>query len=112
MDMPRNDVRPVDLEMFATPKHLAHASEQASHVLGRLIAQRLPLRRVALAPDSTISLFRNDGVLLALYPNDGALGQQFPAASLVKLITRPNRGGATGKSVITGQDRIVAAHSV
>src|SRR5260370_5819100 len=29
MDMPRNDVRPVDLEMFATPKHLAHASEQA-----------------------------------------------------------------------------------
>src|SRR5260221_12871195 len=29
MDMPHNDVRPVDLEMFATPKHLAHASEQA-----------------------------------------------------------------------------------
>ena len=29
MDMPRNDVRPVELEMFATPKHLEHASEQA-----------------------------------------------------------------------------------
>ena len=29
MDMPRNEVRPVDLEMFATPKHLEHASEQA-----------------------------------------------------------------------------------
>src|SRR6185312_8014166 len=29
MDMPRNDVRPVDLELFATPKHLEHASEQA-----------------------------------------------------------------------------------
>ena len=29
MDMPRNEVRPVDLEMFATPKHLEHATEQA-----------------------------------------------------------------------------------
>src|SRR5438270_12002115 len=29
MDMPRNDVRPVELEIFATPKHLEHASEQA-----------------------------------------------------------------------------------
>ena len=29
MDMPRNDVRPVELEMFSTPKHLEHASEQA-----------------------------------------------------------------------------------
>src|SRR4029079_8348195 len=27
MDMPRNDVRPVDLEMYSTPKHLEHASE-------------------------------------------------------------------------------------
>ena len=29
MDMPRNDVRPVELEIFSTPKHLEHASEQA-----------------------------------------------------------------------------------
>src|SRR3982751_6521243 len=29
MDMPRNDVRPVELEMYSTPKHLEHASEQA-----------------------------------------------------------------------------------
>src|SRR5688500_1515884 len=29
MDMPRSDVRPVELEMFSTPKHLEHASEQA-----------------------------------------------------------------------------------
>ena len=29
MDMPRNDVRPVELDMFSTPKHLEHASEQA-----------------------------------------------------------------------------------
>ena len=29
MDMPRNDVRPVDLEMYATPKHLEHAAQQA-----------------------------------------------------------------------------------
>jgi len=29
MDMPRNDVRPVDLDIFSTPKHLEHASEQA-----------------------------------------------------------------------------------
>ena len=29
MDMPRNDVRPVELDIFATPKHLEHASEQA-----------------------------------------------------------------------------------
>jgi hypothetical protein len=29
MDMPRNDVRPVDLDTYSTPKHLEHASEQA-----------------------------------------------------------------------------------
>jgi uncharacterized protein len=29
MDMPRNDVRPVELDVFSTPKHLEHASEQA-----------------------------------------------------------------------------------
>src|SRR3981081_3843784 len=29
MDMPRNDVRPVELEIFATPKPLEHASRQA-----------------------------------------------------------------------------------
>src|SRR4029078_12003175 len=29
MDMPLNGVRPVELEVFSTPKHLEHASEQA-----------------------------------------------------------------------------------
>src|SRR5260221_14753390 len=29
MDMPRSDVRPVDLDIYSTPKHLEHASEQA-----------------------------------------------------------------------------------
>ena len=29
MDMPRNDVRPVELDVFSTPKHLEHASAQA-----------------------------------------------------------------------------------
>src|SRR4029079_959289 len=29
MDMPRNDAPPVELEIFSTPKHLEHASEQA-----------------------------------------------------------------------------------
>src|SRR4029079_13291494 len=29
MDMPRNDVRPVELDLFSTPKHLEHAAEQA-----------------------------------------------------------------------------------
>src|SRR4029079_7199878 len=29
MDMPRNDVRPVELDIFSTPKHLEHAAEQA-----------------------------------------------------------------------------------
>src|SRR5690348_7335822 len=29
MDMPINGVRPVELEIFSTPKHLEHASEQA-----------------------------------------------------------------------------------
>src|SRR4029078_11163192 len=29
MDMPPNGVRPVELEIFSTPKHLEHASEQA-----------------------------------------------------------------------------------
>ena len=29
MDMPINGVRPVELEIFSTPKHLEHASDQA-----------------------------------------------------------------------------------
>jgi uncharacterized protein len=29
MDMPRNEVRPVEFDKFSTPKHLEHASEQA-----------------------------------------------------------------------------------
>jgi uncharacterized protein len=29
MDMPRNDVRPVDMDVYSQPKHLEHASEQA-----------------------------------------------------------------------------------
>ena len=29
MDMPRSEVRPVELDVFSTPKHLEHASEQA-----------------------------------------------------------------------------------
>ncbi len=29
MDMPRSEVRPVDLDIYSTPKHLEHATEQA-----------------------------------------------------------------------------------
>jgi uncharacterized protein len=29
MDMPRNEVRPVELDIYSQPKHLEHAAEQA-----------------------------------------------------------------------------------
>ena len=68
--------------------------------------------RVALTPDSAISLFRNDGVLLARYPNDGTIGQRFPSAAPVKLIATANHGVVMDQGVTTAEKRIVAAHVV
>src|SRR6185295_824985 len=68
--------------------------------------------RVALTPDSTISMFRHDGVLLARYPNDGAIGQRFPYATPANSIAAANHGVVTDESATTAQGRIVAAHGV
>ena len=69
--------------------------------------------RVALAPDSTISLYRYDGVLLARYPRVAdVIGRRFPAATAVKLMAIADHGVATTKSARTGQERLIAAYGV
>jgi signal transduction histidine kinase/FixJ family two-component response regulator len=99
--------------------HLARKITGAGGEFRGLISGALELKyfeeffsRVALAPDSTISLFRHDGVLLARYPNDGTIGQRFSAAIPVKSVAAANHGAVTGENVITGQERIVATHGV
>ena len=68
--------------------------------------------RVALAPDSTIALFRNDGVLLARYPTMARHRTTFSIRDRGQIHghRRPRR--RHDQSVTTAQERIVAAHGV
>ena len=69
--------------------------------------------RVAPSPDSTISLFRYDGVLLARHPGiAGTVGKRFPTAPAVKMMALADHGVVTGESVVPGEERVVAAQSV
>ena len=69
---------------------------------------------IALDPDSSISLFRRDGTLLARYPRvDSLIGRSFgPSALFVSLLKHSDDGAGRQKGVIDGEDRLIAAHAV
>ena len=69
---------------------------------------------IALEPESSISLFHRDGELLARYPRvDTLIGRSYAANALFpKLLEHSDHGSARQKSVIDGEDRLIAAHRV
>ena len=63
--------------------------------------------------DSSFALFRNDGALLARFPqNDAELGRRFPTAVALKLTANADHGVGMSAGVIDGVVRMVAARRV
>ena len=64
-------------------------------------------------PDSSFALFRNDGALLARFPqNDIDIGRRFPTAVALKLTANSEYGVGMSSGVIDGTIRMVAARRV
>jgi diguanylate cyclase (GGDEF)-like protein len=85
-------------------------------VLGAIELQSIEqyFARVALGPDSSISLIHRDGVLMARYPHvESVVGRTIPGGLAVKMVSNSDSGvgrhvGAVGKA----EDRLIAAHRV
>ncbi len=70
-------------------------------------------REISSDPDSSLALFRDDGVLLARFPENGSdLGRKFANAISIKLVAKADHGVAMTEGVIDGSMRMVAAHRV
>jgi diguanylate cyclase (GGDEF)-like protein/PAS domain S-box-containing protein len=70
-------------------------------------------RDISPNPNSSFALFRDDGMLLARYPDtDSDIGRLFPNALALKLVTTSDHGVGTVEGVIDGSVRLVAAHQV
>ncbi len=68
---------------------------------------------IATGPNSSIALFRRDGILLARYPHqDAAVGRSFPKSVFMRLLAKSNHGAETDIGVIDGQDRLISARSL
>jgi diguanylate cyclase (GGDEF)-like protein/PAS domain S-box-containing protein len=68
---------------------------------------------IALGPDSAISLFRRDGVLLARYPQRDALGTSYAKGPLfTKVLSHSNQGVVRLTSIVDGKERLIAGHSL
>src|SRR6478672_1723135 len=64
-------------------------------------------------PDSSFALFRNDGALLARFPqNDVDIGRRFPTAIALQLTANSDHGVGMSMGVIDGTIRLVAARRV
>jgi diguanylate cyclase (GGDEF)-like protein/PAS domain S-box-containing protein len=69
--------------------------------------------RIVLGEDSAIALFRRDGVLLARYPRRDPPGSSYAAGDLFKtVLSHANRGTVRLTSIVDGQERLVAGHSI
>jgi diguanylate cyclase (GGDEF)-like protein/PAS domain S-box-containing protein len=67
-------------------------------------------KTIAGGPNSTIALFRRDGILLARYPHqDGTVGQSFPNSAFMRLLASSDHGTERDIGVIDGQDRLISA---
>jgi diguanylate cyclase (GGDEF)-like protein len=85
-------------------------------VLGAIELQSVEqyFARVALGPDSSISLIHRDGELMARYPHvESLIGRPIPGGLAVKLLSNSELGvgrhiGAVGNA----EDRLIAAHRI
>ena len=70
-------------------------------------------REISTDPDSSLALFRDDGVLLARFPENGSdIGRKFANAIAIKLVANADHGVGMTEGVIDGSARMVAAHRV
>ena len=85
-------------------------------VLGAIELQSIEqyFARVALGPDSAISLIHRDGELMARYPHvESLIGRPIPGGLAVKLVSNSDRGvGRRIGAVGNAEDRLIAAHRV
>jgi diguanylate cyclase (GGDEF)-like protein/PAS domain S-box-containing protein len=70
-------------------------------------------REISTDPDSSLALFRDDGVLLARFPENGSdIGRKFANAIAIKMVANADHGVGMTEGVIDGSARMVAAHRV
>ena len=70
-------------------------------------------RTIASGPNSSIALFRRDGILLARYPHqDAAVGRSFPNSIFIRLLAKSDHGAQRDIGVIDGQERLISARSL
>ncbi len=68
---------------------------------------------IALRPDGAISLFRRDGLLLARYPQRDLPGTSYAQGALFKtVLTHANQGVVRLSSIVDGEERLIAGHSL
>ncbi|HVR57138.1 MAG TPA: PAS-domain containing protein, partial [Pseudolabrys sp.] len=68
---------------------------------------------ISADPDSSFALFRNDGALLARFPqNDVDIGRRWPNAVALKITAIANHGVGMSEGMIDGVVRMVAARRV
>ena len=68
---------------------------------------------IAIDPDSSIALFRRDGLLLARYPRqETAIGKFFPQSSVLKALATADHSTSRQVGVIDGQERLVSSRSL
>ena len=71
------------------------------------------LGEFSLDPDTAVTLFREDGVVLAHFPQDNSIiGRRFASAAGLKLVSTSDEGIGVGAGVTDGDARMVAAHRV
>ena len=68
---------------------------------------------IAIDPDSSIALFRRDGILLARYPRqETAIGQIFPQSRVLKAPATADHSTSRQVGVIDGRERLVSSRSL
>jgi diguanylate cyclase (GGDEF)-like protein/PAS domain S-box-containing protein len=71
------------------------------------------LGEFSLDPDNAVTLFRQDGVVLARFPqNDSIIGRRFASEAGLKLVATSANGVGLGAGVLNHDSRMVAAHRV
>jgi diguanylate cyclase (GGDEF)-like protein/PAS domain S-box-containing protein len=65
---------------------------------------------IANGPHSSITLFRQDGILLARYPHqNAAVGRFFPNSVFMRLLAKSDHGAERVIGVIDGKERLISA---
>ena len=71
------------------------------------------LGEYSLDPDNAVALFRQDGVTLARFPQNGSvIGHRFASAAELKLVANSKNEIGSDVSVLGGDSRMVAAHRI